>query len=88
MIKAFDITQHGKKFYKFLKTANDALVETHPSVGLGSDCRLDSNKCTGFALSHEDRVMHLSVFAREAEDKKPKTSSRMQRSSSRRKSRI
>jgi hypothetical protein len=54
-----------------LKTANDALVETHPSVGLGSDCRLDSNKCTGFALSHEDRVMHQSVFAKEAEDKKP-----------------
>ena len=73
------------KVNNFLKTANDVQVETHPSVGLGTDCRLDSNKCTGFALSHEDRVLHLSVFAREAEDNKPKPSSKMQRFSSRRK---
>jgi hypothetical protein len=67
---------------------NDAQVETHPSVGLGIDCRLDSDKCTGFALSHEDRVLHLSVFAKEAKDKKPKPSSGMQRFSSRRRIRI
>ncbi len=73
------------KVNNFLKTANDAQVEIHPSVGLGTDCRLDSNKCTGFALSHEDQVLHLSVSAREAEDKKPKPSSKMQRFSSRRK---
>jgi len=73
------------KVDSFLKTANDAQVETHPSVGLGTDCRLDSNKCTGFALSHEDQVLHLSVFAREVEDKKPKPFSRIQRFSSRRK---
>jgi hypothetical protein len=60
------------KVNSFLKTANDAQVETHPSVGLGTDCRLDSNKCTGFALSYEDQVFHLSVFAREAENKKPR----------------
>jgi len=76
------------KVNNLLKTANDAEVEIHPSVGLGTDCRLDSNKCTGFALSHEDQVLHLSVFAREAEDKKPKPSSKMKRFSSRRKSRI
>ncbi len=52
------------KVDNFLKTANEAQVETHPSVGLGTDCRLDSNKCTGFALSHDDQVLHLSVFAR------------------------
>ena len=53
-----------------MKTASDAQLETHPSVGLGIDCRLDSKKCTGFALSYEDHVLHLSVFARKAEDKK------------------
>jgi hypothetical protein len=73
------------KVNNFLKTANDARVEIHPSVGLGTDCRLDSNKCTGFALSHEDQVLHLSVFAREAEGQKPKQSSRIQRFSSQRK---
>jgi hypothetical protein len=72
----------------FLKTANEAQVETHPSIGLGTDCRLDSEKCTGFALAHEDQVLHLSVFARGSEDKKTKPSSRMQRFSSRRRGRI
>jgi hypothetical protein len=76
------------KVNNFLKTANEAQVETHPSIGLGTDCRLDSNKCTGFALAHEDQVLHLSVFARESEGKKMKPSSRMQRFSSRRRSRI
>jgi hypothetical protein len=72
----------------FLKAANDATVETHPAIGLGTDCRLDSNRCTGFALAHERQVLHLSVFARESEGKKMKSSSRMQRFSSRRRSRI
>ena len=81
-----DSKKSKTKVNNFLKTANDAQVETHPSVGLGTDCRLDSNKCTGFALSHEDQVFHLSVFAREAGGKKPKPSSRMQRFSSRRES--
>ena len=76
------------KVNNFLKTANDAQVETHPSVGLGTDCRLDSNKCTGFALSHEDQVLHLSVFACELGGKKTKPSSRMQRFSSRRRTRM
>ena len=76
------------KVNNFLKTANEAQVETHPSIGLGTDCRLDSNKCTGFALAHEDQVLHLSVFARESEGKKMKPSSRMQRFSSRRRNRI
>jgi len=72
------------KVNNFLKTANDAQVETHSSVGLGTDCRLDSNKCSGFALSHDDHVLHLSIFARESGGKKTKPSSRMQRFSGRR----
>jgi hypothetical protein len=73
------------KVKNFVKTANEANVKTHPSVGLGTDCRLDSDICAGFALAHEDQVLHLSVFARESEGKKSKPSSRMQRFSERRK---
>jgi hypothetical protein len=62
------------KVNNFLKTANEAQVETHPSIGLGIDCRLDSEKCIGFALAHEDQVLHLSIFARESEGKKTKPS--------------
>jgi len=76
------------KVNNFLKTANQAQVETHQSIGLGTDCRLDSDKCTGFALAHEDQVLHLSVFAKESGGKKMKPSSRIQRFSSRRRGRI
>ena len=76
------------KVNTFLQTANDAQVETHPSVGLGTDCRLDSEKCNGFALAHEDQVLHLSVFARGSENKRAKPLSRMQRFSSCRRGRI
>ena len=76
------------KVNNFLKTTNDVPVEMHPSVGLGTDCRLDSNKCTGFALSHEDLILHLLVFARESDGKKTKLSSRMQQFSSRRRTRM
>ncbi|MHC5077207.1 MAG: ARPP-1 family domain-containing protein [Planctomycetota bacterium] len=76
------------KVRNFVKTANEAQVETHPSVGLGTDCRLDSKKCTGFALAHEDQVVHLSVFARESGGKKTKPFSRMQRFSGRRRTRM
>jgi len=76
------------KVVNFLKTANDIQIETHPSVGLGTDCRLDSKKCIGFALSHEDQVVHLSVFAKEAQGKRSKPSSRMKRFSRRRSTRI
>ena len=77
-------TRSKTKVNNFLKTANDSKVESHPSVGLGTDCRIDSEKCTGFALSHEAQVLHLSIFARESEGKKTKPSSRMQRFSKRR----
>ena len=76
------------KVSNFLKTASEAQVETHPSIGLGTDCRLDSEKCTGFALAHEDQVLHLSVFARDSEGKKTKPFSRMQRFSGRRTTRM
>ena len=76
------------KVNNFLKTANDAKVETHPSVGLGTDCRIESVKCTGFGLSLDDQVLHLSVFERKSESKRPKPSLRMQRFSSRRRTRI
>lgn len=39
-------------------------IETHDSVGLGTDCRLESDKLTGFALGLDDKILHMSVFAR------------------------
>ncbi len=49
---------------KFQKAALAAGAEGRPSVGLGTDIRLESRKVVGFALAVDDRVFHLSVFER------------------------
>jgi hypothetical protein len=72
------------KVTRFLRTAGVATVESRPSVGLGTDFRLESRNLNGFALVHEDRILHLSVFARSNEHREEPNSSRMQRFSSRR----
>jgi hypothetical protein len=72
---------------KFLWAASAASVESRPSVGLGMDCRLESYNLTGFALAHEDQVLHFSVFARRNGYGEERYSSRMQRFSTRRRRR-
>jgi hypothetical protein len=69
---------------KFLWAASTANLENRPSVGLGTDCRLESNKIVGFALAHEEEILHLSVFARENGRTADRHSSRLQRFSTRR----
>ena len=49
---------------KFLKSSQKCSVEIHEGVGLGTDCRLESDKVTGFALAMDEKILHLSVFAR------------------------
>jgi hypothetical protein len=48
----------------FLKGVRECRVESRPSVGVGTDCRLESNGVFGFALVHEGQLLHLSVFGR------------------------
>ena len=69
---------------KFVHSPTTCTVEPHPSVGLGTDCRLESKPITGFALAHNDRIMHLSAFSRKGIDNKEKSFTRMIRSSHRR----
>jgi hypothetical protein len=47
---------------QFLQAVNQAHTESHPSVGLGMDCRLTGG-VNGFALIHSEQILHLSVFA-------------------------
>jgi hypothetical protein len=63
-------------------------VETHKSVGQGIDCRLDSDGSTGFALAHENRVLHMLLFAKTAENNRDIPGSRMIRFSRRRRRRF
>ena len=69
---------------QFLTAAAACRIEPHDSVGLGTDCRLESNSATGFALVNDDRILHLSVFARENGHNEVQSRSGLQRFSLRR----
>jgi len=69
---------------KFLQFPAACKVEPHPSVGLGTDCRLESKSITGFALAHDDKILHLSAFSRKGMGSKEKSFTGMIRSSHRR----
>jgi len=47
---------------RFLGIPARSLWETRPSVGLGTDCRLDEEGLVGQALVYEGCVLHASVF--------------------------
>jgi len=72
------------KVTRFLKTTSEATVESHPSAGLGRDFRIDARNLNGFALAHEDQLLHLSVFARGNGKGEEPYRSRIQRFSNRR----
>jgi hypothetical protein len=69
---------------KFMEAWAGCRVETHRSVGLGIDCRLDADQSTGFALAHEEQVLHMSLFTKAAESNAEFPGARMIRFSLRR----
>ena len=73
---------------EFVRNPTSCKVDLHQSVGLGTDCRLESKKITGFALAHEDKIFLLSAFSRQGMGNKEKSFTRMMRSSYRRRFRI
>ena len=68
----------------FLQACQESGVNGHPSVGLGTDCRLESGSVTGFALTLDGEVLHLSAFSRREGEQDEGRGARMARSSSRR----
>ena len=73
---------------KFIEASAGCRVEAHQSVGLGTDCRLDADHSTGFALAHDKKVLHMSLFAKAAENTQQTPGSRMIRFSHRRRRRF
>jgi hypothetical protein len=73
----------GEDVANFKKGIFSCKMETHDSVGLGTDCRLESDKLTGFALALDGKVLHMSVFARVAGVQGRTQTSRMARYSRR-----
>jgi hypothetical protein len=90
-LDAIDMSEPEKKYKvykrdaeKLLKTAASGRVESHASVGLGTDCRLESKSLTGFALAHKEQILHMSLFSRDEDTDEELPTSRIQRFSQRR----
>ena len=54
-----------EKVKALLEEAKAAPFEERPSVGLGTDLRLQTGNLTGFALGHEGKLVHLVLFPRD-----------------------
>ena len=72
---------------RFQKSALSTSAETRPSVGLGTDFRLESRKITGFSLGLHDQDLHLSIFARTDGQDRNNSNTTIERFSSRRRNR-
>ena len=48
----------------FLQMAKESRVLMKQSARMAAGCRLKSKRCSGYALAHEDRVLRLSVVAK------------------------
>jgi IMP dehydrogenase/GMP reductase len=57
----------GTEQQRLLDEAQAAEIAVYASPGLGRDARLAGAKVAGAGLVHEGRVVHLSLFADEAE---------------------
>ena len=68
----------------FLKDSLSTGVESRPSVALGTDCRIVSDKLTGFGLTLDGQVLHLAMFRKNGRGNGNGQRSRMQRASARR----
>jgi len=72
----------------FVDKVLTAKQEPHKPVALGTDLRIESETVTGFALSYEAEILHLSAFKRDNGNRKGSGASRISRFSSRRRNRI
>lgn len=76
-------TDHAHTARQFLERALQAACSAHDSIGLGTDIRLSSDDLTGFALQHEQEIVHLCLFANMEENTGRQRRSRMVRFSDR-----
>ncbi len=79
VLDAIDANEKKKKYLSssqkatfFLGDVGKCLVKERPSISLGTDIRLVSQKVIGSALSVDDEVVHLTAFARDEKDTRKK----------------
>ena len=61
-----------QKASSFIDDVRNCLTQERPSISLGTDLRLVSQKVIGSALSVKDEIIHLTAFAKEEKETKKK----------------
>jgi hypothetical protein len=79
VLDAIDAGEKKKKYLSssmkaalFLDDVVNCLVKERPSISLGTDIRLVSQKIIGSGLSWDDEVVHLTAFVRDPKDTRKK----------------
>ena len=79
VLDAIDADEKKKKYLSssqkatfFLWDVGNCLVKERPSISLGTDIRLVSQRVIGSALSVDDEVVRLTAFARDEKETKRK----------------
>jgi hypothetical protein len=79
VLDAIDADEKKKKYLSsskkatfFLDDVGNCLLKERPSISLGTDIRLVSQKVIGSALSVDDDVVHITAFARDEKDTRKK----------------
>jgi uncharacterized UPF0160 family protein len=62
-----------QKASSFMDAMRKCLVNKRPSICLGTDVRLVSQKVIGSALSVDEEILHLTAFARDEKDTRKRT---------------
>jgi hypothetical protein len=80
VLDAIDADAKKKKYMSssqkgalFLSDVSNCLVKERPSISLGNDIRLVSQKVIGSAFSMDDEIVHLTAFARDEKDTRKRT---------------
>ena len=73
---------------KFMKISQSSQMGTRPSVGLGTDGRMESKKIIGSALVVDNKILHLSIFSRSDGQNQNINRSKMERYTQRRINRV
>lgn len=60
-----DVTELEQSLLKTFERINDLKKECFKSVGEGFDIRFEDEKITGFALEHENKIVHFASFVDE-----------------------
>jgi len=79
VLDAIDAGGRKKKFVSssqkascFIDDVRNCLIKERPSVSLGTDLRLVSQKVIGSAMSVENEIIHLTAFSRDDKNSKKK----------------